>query len=231
MANTIKLKRSSTASDTPSASDLEVGELAINTADAKLFTKHTDNSIKEISGSGGDVVDDTSPELGGDLQSNGNDIDLADNDILRLGSGDDAEFFVNGSHLYLDLNSGIGNFYIRDGSTTRYTFNDNGNFTATGNVTAYSDRRVKAQFEPIIDALSKVQQLHGQTYIRTDMDDANRRYAGLIAQDVELVLPEAVSEVDEHLALDYSGTIALLVEAIKDLKAEVDELKTKLEAA
>ena len=158
-------------------------------------------------------------------------IDLADNDILRLGSGDDAEFFVNGSHLYLDLNSGIGNFYIRDGSTTRYTFNDNGNFTATGNVTAYSDRRVKAQFEPIIDALSKVQQLHGQTYIRTDMDDANRRYAGLIAQDVELVLPEAVSEVDEHLALDYSGTIALLVEAIKDLKAEVDELKTKLEAA
>ena len=63
------------------------------------------------------------------------------------------------------------------------------------------------------------------------MDDANRRYAGLIAQDVELVLPEAVSEVDEHLTLDYSGTIALLVEAIKDLKAEVDELKTKLEAA
>ena len=53
MANTIKLKRSSTASDTPSASDLEVGELAINTADAKLFTKHTDNTIKEISGSGG----------------------------------------------------------------------------------------------------------------------------------------------------------------------------------
>lgn len=55
MANTIKLKRSSTASDTPTASDLEVGELAINTADAKLFTKHTDNSIKEISGSGGNT--------------------------------------------------------------------------------------------------------------------------------------------------------------------------------
>jgi len=63
-------------------------------------------------------------------------IDLADNDILRLGSGDDAEFFVNGSHLYLDLNSGIGNFYIRDGSTTRFTFNDNGSFTATSGITA-----------------------------------------------------------------------------------------------
>ena len=61
-------------------------------------------------------------------------IDLADNDILRLGSGDDAELFTNGQHLYLDLNSGINNFIIRDGTTTRYTFNDNGNFTATGSI-------------------------------------------------------------------------------------------------
>ena len=61
-----------------------------------------------------------------------------DNVILALGSGNDAEFFVNGSHCYLDLNSGIGNFYIRDGTTTRYTFDDNGDFTATGSVTATS---------------------------------------------------------------------------------------------
>ena len=58
-------------------------------------------------------------------------IDLADNDILRLGSGDDAELFCNGSHLYLDLNSGIGNFYIRDGTTARYTFDDNGTLTCS----------------------------------------------------------------------------------------------------
>jgi len=63
-------------------------------------------------------------------------LDLADNDILRFGSGDDCEMFVNGTHMYMDLNSGIGNFYIRDGTTIRYTFNDNGNFTATGNITA-----------------------------------------------------------------------------------------------
>ena len=65
-------------------------------------------------------------------------LDLADNDILRFGGGDDAEFFTNGSHFYLDLNNGIGNFYIRDGTTTRYTFNDNGNFTATGSINANS---------------------------------------------------------------------------------------------
>ncbi len=53
MANTIQIKRSSTGSDTPSASDLAVGELAVNTADAKLFTKHTDGSVVELTGGGG----------------------------------------------------------------------------------------------------------------------------------------------------------------------------------
>ena len=212
--------------------DIYLADQILHTGDTDTYLQfHAANQFRVVTG--GDErfeVNQGTATVAGTLNVRAA-IDLADNDILRLGSGDDAEFFVNGSHLYLDLNSGIGNFYIRDGTATRYTFNDNGNFTATGNVTAYSDRRVKAQFEPIIDALSKVQQLHGQTYIRTDMDDANRRYAGLIAQDVELVLPEAVSEVDEHLTLDYSGTIALLVEAIKDLKDEVDELKEKLEAA
>ena len=65
-------------------------------------------------------------------------LDLADNDILRFGGGDDAEFFTNGTHMYMDLNSGIGNFIIRDGTTTRYTFNDNGNFTATGSISGSS---------------------------------------------------------------------------------------------
>ena len=161
-------------------------------------------------------------------------IDLADNDVLRFGSGDDIEMRFSGSDFQIDVNNGE-DIKIRDGNNSnanRFTFDvDNGAFTATGNITAFSDRRVKAQFAPITDALSKVEQLHGQTYIRTDINDANRRYAGLIAQDVEVVLPEAVSEVDDHLALDYSATIALLVEAIKDLKDEVDELKEKLEAA
>lgn len=99
MANTIKLKRSSTASDAPTASDLEVGELAINTADAKLFTKHTDNSIKEISGSGGgggDLVDDTTPQLGGDLDTNGNDINFPDSAKATFGNDGDLEILHSG---------------------------------------------------------------------------------------------------------------------------------------
>lgn len=49
----IKPKKSSVAGETPSAVDLEVAEIAVNTADGKLFVKHTDGSIKEISGTGG----------------------------------------------------------------------------------------------------------------------------------------------------------------------------------
>ena len=55
------------------------------------------------------------------------------------------------------------------------------------------------------------------------------RHAGLIAQDVEAVLPEAVAEKDGHLTLNYNGTIGLLVEAIKELKDEVDYLKAQLD--
>ena len=49
----IKPKKSSTASEVPLASDLEIAEIAVNTADGKLFTKHTDNSVVEIGGGGG----------------------------------------------------------------------------------------------------------------------------------------------------------------------------------
>ncbi len=66
-------------------------------------------------------------------------IDLADNDILRLGSGDDAELFFNGSHLYLDLNA--GNLNIRENTTTRYTLNRNGTLSL---VNLQASERVRA---------------------------------------------------------------------------------------
>jgi len=150
-------------------------------------------------------------------------IDLADNDILRLGSGDDAELFCNGSHLYLDLNGGIGNFYIRDGSTTRYTFNDNGTFTATGNVTAYSDISLKKNIEVIPDALDKVSQIRGVTYERIDED---LRQAGVIAQEVETVLPEVVSTNEEGIkSVAYGNLVGLLIEAIKEQQERINRLE------
>jgi hypothetical protein len=57
-------KASGTASEEPLAADLEVAELAVNTADGKLFTKHTDGAIVTISGGGGGAVDSVNGETG-----------------------------------------------------------------------------------------------------------------------------------------------------------------------
>ena len=96
-----------------------------------------------------------------------------------------------------------------------------------------SDERLKHDIEPITDALSKVGQLNGCTFTYNKND---KKGAGLIAQDVEKVLPSAVKEQDLPLhnddgvvykTVEYDQTIGLLVEAIKELTAKVEELEKK----
>lgn len=94
----------------------------------------------------------------------------------------------------------------------------NGEFTATGNITAFSDKRLKTNIKKVDSALTRVRGLHGVTFNRIDRD--NIRQVGLIAQDVKQVLPEAVREVDGILTVDYMGIIGLLVEAIKELETK-----------
>ncbi len=140
-----------------------------------------------------------------------------------FGSGNDAEFYVNSSgtqHLYLDLNSGINNFIIRDGTTTRFTFNDNGAFTATGDITAFSDARLKDNVQTIDGALDKVAAMRGVTYHKD-----GKQGTGVIAQEMQEVMPEVVMQNDEYLSVAYGNLVGVLIEAVKELKAEVEELK------
>jgi hypothetical protein len=99
--------------------------------------------------------------------------------------------------------------------------------TFTGTVTApnfvsSSDARLKSDIAPIPDALAKVQALTGVTF---RMAGSDTRQMGLIAQEVQRVAPEAVVEAEGVLRLAYGNLIGLLVEAIKDLAQEVDQLK------
>ncbi|UOX40304.1 long tail fiber distal subunit [Vibrio phage PhiImVa-1] len=110
-----------------------------------------------------------------------------------------------------------------------------GSLIAQGNVTAYSDARVKADLEVIPDALDKVSKLTGYTYKRTDRNDEGRK-TGLIAQDVEKVLPEAVTTVEredigieDFKTVDYGNMVGLLVEAIKELKEQNQNLTKRIE--
>jgi hypothetical protein len=85
-----------------------------------------------------------------------------------------------------------------------------------------SDLRLKSEIEPIPDALGKLHRLTGVTF---QMRGSDRRQMGLIAQDVQRVAPEAVVEAEGVLRLAYGNLIGLLVEAIKDLAVEVEQLK------
>jgi hypothetical protein len=103
-----------------------------------------------------------------------------------------------------------------------------GSILASGNVTAYSDIRVKDNVESIEGAIGKLNQIRGVTYTRTDLDDKQRRFAGVIAQEIEQVLPEAVFDNGRVKAVDYNATIALLIEAVKEQQKRIDKLETLL---
>lgn len=106
-----------------------------------------------------------------------------------------------------------------------------GNIFASGNITAFatiSDMRRKENIERIPDALEKVSQLGGYTF---NFINDDRKMTGVIAQELEKVLPEAVYETQDPTtnedikAVHYGNVVGLLIEAIKDLKTELDDLK------
>ena len=102
----------------------------------------------------------------------------------------------------------------------------NGSIYAGGNVTAFSDIRVKTNLVIIPNALDKVSQLNGYTYTRTDEAHLGQKQTGLVAQEVLKVMPESVSGTDETgYGVNYGSLVGLLVESIKELKAEIEELK------
>jgi hypothetical protein len=121
---------------------------------------------------------------------------------------------------------------------------------ATGNITAYySDERLKTKTGNLDNALTKVKSLSGFTYIENDLARSlgyknEKQQVGVSAQQVKAVLPEAVALApvdyetledgtivsksgDEYLTVDYSRLVPLLIEAIKELSAEIEELKAR----
>jgi hypothetical protein len=111
-----------------------------------------------------------------------------------------------------------------------------GAITATGDITAYfSDERLKTKLGGIENALEKVQQLSGFYYeaneIAQSLGYEAKREVGVSAQEVEKVMPEIIhpAPIDaKYLTIQYERLVPLLIEAIKELKSEVDVLKGKI---
>ena len=110
----------------------------------------------------------------------------------------------------------------------------NGTLTVKGDIVAFgapSDRRYKDNIKPIESALDKAMKLEGVTFDWKESDSILdiKEDIGFIAQDVQKVVPELVREnKDGKLSLRYQGITPILLEAIKELKAEIEELKKKI---
>jgi hypothetical protein len=148
------------------------------------------------------------------------------------GSGNGGNYReANGSwHFYWHQSNGCLGV---KGSTTSasYAMYVSGGIYATGDIVAYSDERKKKNVAPITDALNLVTQLRGVWYERTD-DDTGTRKTGVIAQEVEKVLPEVVTHSEtldakghtaDEYGVDYGKFAGVFIEAIKELRAEVKE--------
>tara|TARA_Y100000593_G_scaffold14085_1_gene26508 strand:+ start:2500 stop:5448 length:2949 start_codon:yes stop_codon:yes gene_type:complete len=116
-----------------------------------------------------------------------------------------------------------------------FLMNSSGDLSTTGTITASqsnSDIRLKENIQVIPDAVSKVKSLRGVTF---NFKESGEKSTGLIAQEVQEVLPEAVytapafKEGDDFLALHYGNTVGLLVEAIKEQQSQIESLMKRIE--
>ncbi len=94
-----------------------------------------------------------------------------------------------------------------------------------------SDARLKKNVVTIDNALGKVDKLRSVQFEWKDAaNHPEGKQIGFIAQEAQKIIPEVVSKKGEHLSMQYAPITALLVEAVKELKAENDQLKNKLTA-
>lgn len=200
--------------------------------DLSTSSNITFESLKLRDGSTGDYYSDI-VNTGSSDGENSLIIKKTGEDVIKItrdsGSG------VNSTNIYGLTNvrdhptdtSSLGNLIVSSGDNTQGTIIATGDITAFGSV---SDRRKKQNIEPITNALNKVMSIGGYTFNYYNDD---RRMTGVIAQELLEVLPEVVYETEDpennsmQYAVRHGNIVGLLIEAIKELKAEVEELKNK----
>ena len=107
-----------------------------------------------------------------------------------------------------------------------------GEIRATGDITAFysSDKRLKDNVTPLSNAINKINQIGGYEFDWNSNSSHSGHDVGVIAQEIEEVLPEVVVTRDNgYKAVRYEKIVALLIEAIKDQQSQIDELKSRLD--
>jgi hypothetical protein len=116
--------------------------------------------------------------------------------------------------------------FIGYSNNDNYKLKVNGNIYVAGYITGLSDIRYKTNISNIQNSLEKVEQLNGIYY---NLMNDDKRSIGLIAQDVEKIIPEVVyTNKDDTKSIAYGNIIAVLVESIKELTKRIKKLEEKL---
>ena len=145
------------------------------------------------------------------------------------------------ARIYLDAQNGRGSFKSGLYSTVYYDYSNTTYFVdaastgdsirVAGDVVAYysSDKRYKENIKPIESPIEKVKAISGVTFEWNEKShkETGKKDVGVIAQEVEEVLPEIVQTRDNgYKAVDYQKLTAVLIEAVKDQQKQIDELKS-----
>ena len=174
-------------------------------------------------------------------------IEAGDNNKLMLGDSNDLQIYHDGSASHIQDNvsnalrisadsialqsgdkSEAGLVYSKNGAILLYYDNSkkfettSSGITVQGTVVETSDIALKSDIQPITNSLEKIQQIVGCKYT---LNSSVSKSMGVIAQDVEKVFPELVHGSEGNKTLQYSGLIGVLIEAVKELSAEVAALK------
>ena len=192
---------------------------------------YTDGSTEEfkvgrdtVTGNYGTVQTSTTKGGWGGYSINGNWVFMSNGaDACGIYNDTDNEWAI-----YCQRNNQVNLRY--DGSTKLATTGSGiqvtGNVTATGDVTAFSDIRLKENVQTIDNALDKVTSIRGVTYTKDGKDGL-----GVIAQEVEEIIPQVVLTADDEIetkSVAYGNIVGLLIEAIKEQQAQIDDLNNRL---
>jgi hypothetical protein len=167
---------------------------------------------------------DTTYSAGTNLSLSGTTFNVSSNPSFTDVYVDDQILSTGDTNTYLQFHAS-DQWRVVVGNTERLEVkNSSPHVLVTGDLNSTSDARLKENVAPIKNALSDVAQLEGVSF---DWKDTGTRGHGFIAQQVEPILPDVV-QTDEETgikSINYVGMIGHLVEAIKELKAEIEELK------
>jgi hypothetical protein len=159
----------------------------------------------------------------------------ADGASLVIGENTNIQFSHSGTNAFIDVNT--GSLYVRDNLDSVHSLFDilTGDFHVDGDIVAYStliasDPKLKTNIQPLQNSLEKVNQLNGVSW---NWKSDNTPSAGVISTDVKKVLPQAVTvrsslnSSETFEIVNYDAIVGLLVEAVKDLSSQIEELKSK----